>query len=706
MKDSRGAGDKSNLRITALFWLFVLMGAGAAVRLVYLQVMQYPFYKEKAQKSQLSTVKQQVGRGTIYDRAGKKLAESIKSNSICICPRDISEKAKAAAVLSSALGLPKDAVLKKINSRSYFEYIKRKVDPEAADKILSYNIKGIFVQAEEKRSYPLSDAAAHVIGFSGMDNTGLEGLELSYEKYLRGRTGRVQIRRDAFRRPIMMDAVDIKKAEKGADIYLTLDTNVQYAAKAELDAAVKKFNAKAGTIITMNPENGAIYALVNYPSYDPNDPGACGSEAKRNRAVTDMYEPGSTFKIFAMSAFLDEFPDAESQKVFCGNGAQEFFGRIVHDHEKYGWLTVPEVIKYSSNIGMVSLLLKVQQEKMYKKFVKFGIGARTGTDMPGEAAGMLANWRDWDNTTLTSIPYGQEVAMTPIQLMKAYAMIANGGYAVTPHVVEKIEKNGSVVYRADKGRGKRVLNEKDCKRLTEMLKLVTEPDGSGKKAAIAGYAVAGKTGTAQKHNVNGKGYAVGKYMASFIGFLPADEPELLTLVVIDEPRPVYYGSEVAAPAFKNVNSLAITALRVSPQESTVAEAGSGENAVIDAKMPDVSMMPFPEAKKMLDGSAIKFQRYGFGRTVIGQSPQPGVKVTGNVQAYVLLGDKLKDSAIRVYMPDVRGLSIRKALEVLGAMGIKVKCTGSGYAVTQDPKPGVAFPEKKECTISFEMKDAG
>lgn len=705
MTDNRSAAETANKRISILFGLLIILGAAAMLQLVHLQVLKHSFFREKAQKMHLSTIKQQVGRGTIFDRRGKNLAESIKTDSICINPRDIREKAKAVAVLSAELKLPKETVSKKIFSRSGFEYVKRKVDAETADKILAYNIKGIFLQSEEKRNYPMADAAAHVVGFSGMDNTGLEGLELYYEKYLRGKTGRVQIRRDAKQRPIMIDTVDIRKAEKGADIYLTLDSNVQYAAKAELEAAVKKFNAKAGSVIVMNPSNGEIYALANYPSYDPNAPGDWTEDAKRNRAVTDMYEPGSTFKIFAMSAYLKEFSEGEKQKVFCGNGAQEFFGRIVHDHEKYGWLTVPEVIKYSSNIGMVSLALKIRQEKLYDEFIKFGFGSKTNTDMPGEATGLLRNVKDWDNTTLTSIPYGQEVAVTPLQLMAAYAVIANGGYKVTPHVVDRIEKNNKVVYKAENSRGEKVINERECRKLVEMLKLVTEKDGSGKKAAIPGYAVAGKTGTAQKHNKNGKGYADGKYVASFIGFLPADKPEVLTLVVIDEPRPQYYGSEVAAPAFKTVNSLAITALHVLPQESTIAQAAATKAPLAEARMPELNMMEFAQAGKLLSEKGIKYRSYGFGKTIIGQNPKPGVKVTSREQAYVLRGDKLKDGAIRVYMPDVRGLSIRKAVEVLSAMEIKAKCSGSGYAVTQDPKPGVAL-KSKECVITFDLKDAG
>jgi cell division protein FtsI/penicillin-binding protein 2 len=474
----------------------------------------------------------------------------------------------------------------------------------------------------------------------------------------------------------------------------------------ELARTVKKYNGAGGSIIIMDPASGAIYALANYPTYDPNTMEGYNKDNRRNRAVTDMYEPGSTFKIFTMAAYLEEFPDGDRQKVFCGNGQMEFFGRIVHDHEKYGWLTAPEVIKYSSNTGIVTLALMVPQEKIYNEYIKFGFGKKTNTDMPDETPGMLRNFKDWDNTTLTSMPYGQEVAITPIQLMRAYAAIANGGYLVTPHVIDRIEKNGSTVYSAPSGRGGKIIGDRERGKMISMLKLVTEKDGSGKKAAISGYSVAGKTGTAQKQKEKGrgKGYEEGKYVASFIGFLPADKPEVLTLVVIDEPKPNYYGSEVAAPAFKNINSMVITGLHVAPQESTVAEAGEPE-AVIEARMPDFYMADFTKAKAFFAANKIKFQRYGFGKSVIGQSPEAGKMAGNNGQVYVLLGDKDKASGVRVYMPDVRGLSIRKTLEILGAMGIKAKCTGSGYAVKQEPKPGVALQKGKECLINFEMKDA-
>ncbi|HPD18924.1 MAG TPA: penicillin-binding protein 2, partial [Candidatus Goldiibacteriota bacterium] len=504
MQNDKNKFNDINFRITFIFWFFVILGFLAIFRIIKLQIINYSFYKDKAQSMHLSTVKQQIGRGSIYDKNNKILAESIKTLTICVCPMEVKNKNEVIKVLKDNLNLPESYLSKKISSRKHFEYIKRKVDSVTAEKILSSKIPGIYAQTEEKRVYPFKETFAHVIGFSGMDNTGLEGLEFKYEKYLRGKIGRTQIKRDALGRPILIDSVEIKKAERGADLYLTLDSNLQYFAYNELKQTIEKYQADSGTAIIMNPNTGEIYAMVNYPSYDPHKFGDYDKKIIRNKAVTDFYEPGSTFKIFTMSAFLKEFKNGEQHKVYCGNGEYEYFGRTIHDAEKHGWLTAPEIIKYSSNIGIVNLALKVGQEKLYNEYVRFGFGKETGIDLPGETKGILRNYKNWDNISLTSIPYGQEVAVTSIQMAKAYSEIANGGYTVYPHVVDRIVKNNRVIYKAPNKKMSRIIGEEERQKLISMLISVTDKDGSGKKASISGYTVAGKTGTAQKHNKNGK----------------------------------------------------------------------------------------------------------------------------------------------------------------------------------------------------------
>ncbi len=692
-----------NSRITIVFWILIILGFIAIYRIIDLQIINYSFYKDKAKKMHLSTIKQQIGRGSIYDRNNKILAESIKLQTIYICPRDIKEKNKVINVLKANLNLSEGYLLKKINSKKYFEYIERKVDAATAEKILNEKLAGIYAQPEEKRFYPMSESAAHIVGFTGIDNTGLEGLEFKYEKYLHGKIGRTQIRRDALGRPILIESVEIKKAERGADLYLTIDSNLQFAAYNELKKTVEKFKANSGTVIIMNPNNGEIYAMANYPSYNPHNFKNYDKKIIRNRAITDFYEPGSTFKIFTMSAFLKEFKNGEQHKVFCGNGEYEYFGRKIHDHEKYGWLTVPEIIKFSSNIGIVNLALKVGQEKLFNEYNKFGFGKETGIDLPGEAKGILRHYKNWDNISLTSVPYGQEVAVTSIQMAKAYSVIANGGYNITPHIVDRIVKDNKVIYKANNKKFSKIIQENERQKLVSMLTSVTEKDGSGKKAALAGYSVAGKTGTAQKHNPDGRGYANGKYIASFIGFLPAEKPEVLTIVVVDEPKGIYFGSEVAAPVYKNLNNIAVSTLKIFSDKTYIARNTEAEKK--DFEMPDLFLKDLKEAMQFLRNENLNYKVFGNGKKIVAQIPQPGKQLSKRDVIYLVAGEKSSNNEeIKIYMPDITGLPIRTTIAILNSIGVKAKCNGSGFAVSQDPKPGVVVKKGQVCIINFAMKD--
>lgn len=691
-----------NSRIIILFWFLVILEFIAVIRLIYLQIIRFYYYDDKAKNMHLLTIKQQIGRGSIFDRNNRTLAESIKKQSIYIYPRKIKDKKKVVNVLMRNLNLSENYLLNKINSKRYFEYIKRNVDVNVAEKILNYNLEGVDASVEEVRVYPMAETLEPVIGITGYDNKGLEGLELKYEKYLHGKTGRMQIKRDAFGRPIFIDTVQIKKAERGADLYLTIDSNLQTAAYNELKQTIEKFKANSGTIIIMNPNNGEIYAMVNYPSYELENFEKVKTKLFRNKAITDIYEPGSTFKIFTMSAFLREFKNGEQYKVFCGNGKYEYFGRIIHDHEKHGWLTASEIIKYSSNIGIVNLALKVGQEKLYNEYIKFGFGKKTGIDLPGEVNGILRHYKKWNNISLTSIPYGQEIAVTPIQLAKAYSIIANGGYDITPHIVNKIVKNGKVIFKASSEKSRKVLEDNIRQKLISMLATVTDKDGSGKKAAIEGYKVAGKTGTAQKHNPDGKGYAPGKYVASFIGFLPAEKPEVLTLVVIDEPKTIYFGSEVAAPVFKNLSRVAISTLKIIPDKSYIAQTTEIKEKNIT--MPDLFLKDIKEARVFLESENLNYRIFGNGKKIVSQIPPAGEKISKNNYIYLISGDRVSSDELKIYMPDISGLPIRTVMEILNSIGVKVKCNGSGYAISQDPKPGVAIKKGQICIINFALKD--
>ncbi|PKL90892.1 MAG: hypothetical protein CVV21_10885 [Candidatus Goldiibacteriota bacterium HGW-Goldbacteria-1] len=696
-------------RIELVLAVFVFVLGVLFVRLLFLQVIMHSALKDRADKGQMSTVKKQIGRGAIYDSTGRQLAMSIKTETICVTPRNVKHKDRAADFLSKKLGLSRQFVLSKLKSRSGFEYIKRKVPSATADEILDKKIPGVFSRTEEKRYYPYGEITAHITGFAGTDNKGLEGIEMAYEKYMKGKLGREEIRVDAKRRPILIGNKKIKKGERGADIYTTIDGNIQYAAYRQLEETVNKSRAKSGSIIVMNPETGAIYAAVNYPSYDPNTPSTANADKKRNRIITDMYEPGSTFKIFTMAAYLEKFPNSDDEKTYCGMGKEVFkigkYNRTIHDHEKHGDLTATEIIKVSSNIGTVKLAMKLKPADLYQEYLAYGFGSKTGIDLPGEVTGLLRNANKWDKVSITSVPYGQEVAVSSLQLVRAYAAIANGGKLVTPYLIEKIQKNGRTVYRHKIKKQDGPATGSRREKLVSMLEAVMEKDGSGKKAAVAGYRVAGKTGTAQKHKTDGKGYAANKYVASFIGFMPADNPKTVTLVTIDEPEGfIYYGGDLAGPIFRNLNTMMASYFKVLPDETVTAQVTESGDNFQTAKMPRIKDKTFNEAKLLLAEEKIKYQRHGFGKVVIAQEPEPGEKMVSGKYAQIFLGDENNDNKEKTYMPNVKGMTVRRAMEVLRLYGLNAKCSGSGFAVSQDPKPGVAMKKGAVCTVSFDMRD--
>jgi cell division protein FtsI/penicillin-binding protein 2 len=699
-------GQEINRRIEIIYFVFIVIFAVFIIRLFYMQVIQYSFFKTHALKQQSETIKQQIGRGTIYTADNKKAAMSIKTFAVTANPSVIKNKGMVADYLSKQIGISRAEIYGKLANKRKFVYLARKVDAERAAVILSRDLDGISMEPEEKRYYPLREVGANLVGFTGLDNTGLEGIEGSFEKYLKGKMGSIMIRKDAKGRPILTDQVSIKKAEAGADLFLTIDSNTQYYAQQELKTAVEKYKGKSGMLISMNPNTGAIYAMADYPTFDPNNFDKYPAQTRKNRTVTDVFEPGSTFKIFTMAAVLKDRMSIYDEKIHCGNGKQQFFDRVVHDHEPHGWLTVPEVIKYSSNIGMVALALRVKPEQLYNEYTNFGFGKSSGCDLPGEVSGILKPSAQWDNSTLSSIPYGQEVAVTAVQLVRAYAAIANGGYLVTPYLVEKIKKNGNTIYEHKTQTSGKVIDDNLRQKLITMLEMVMEKDGTGKKGAIAGYGVAGKTGTAQMHNPKGKGYMPGKYVCSFIGFFPAAKPEVVTLVLVEQPAEIWaYGGDVAAPAFKNLSNTMISSMHILPDgRPAKVETAGKEIKQAETKMPDFYLRQFTEAKKFLVDNRIKYERIGFGKLVIKQDPEPKKMISENEIVSVYLGDLGKSKEIKIYMPDVKGFSIRKATEVLSIYGIKAKCTGSGLATVQDPRPGVALKTGAECKINFEIKE--
>ncbi|MDP8230554.1 MAG: penicillin-binding transpeptidase domain-containing protein [Candidatus Gorgyraea atricola] len=490
-------------------------------------------------------------RGIIYDRNLKELAGSINLNSIFIDPLMVEDKGSAAADLAEALDIDADKLLNKLNNQKRFVWAARKVSPDEEMAVRRLSIKGVGFVKEPQRVYPNASLASHIIGFVGVDDDGLEGIELKFDKFLKGTVGWRYSIRDAKKREVPgYEYREIPPAD-GNDVVLTIDSIVQAFAERELDNAFKERNAQGAMIVVMDPYTGDILALANRPTYDPNKIQEYPVEARRNRAICDFFEPGSSFKIVTASAVLAEGVVKPEDEFFCENGEFKWSRHIYHDHKPHGWLAFKDVIKYSSNIGTMKSAIKLEDKRLYRYIKRFGFGKKTGIDLPGEVEGIIRHPRQWSKLSLCSISMGQELTVSALQLACAISTLANGGYYVKPRIVSRVQdKAGGAIEKFEPKKMHRVISEKTASELREILRGVVE-DGTGRRAEVDGYFPAGKTGTAQKIEPDGT-YSHRKFTASFIGFLPFDKPRFALVVIMDEPRPAYYGGTVCAPVFQKV----------------------------------------------------------------------------------------------------------------------------------------------------------
>lgn len=507
-------------------------------------------------------------RGAIYDCRLKELAVSINLNSIFADPFLVENKESAAEKLANVLEMDKETMLSKLKEEKRFVWLARKVQPEVKKAVERLYIKGVGFVKEPKRAYPNAAMASHVIGFVDLDGKGLEGIELMFDKYLKGTIGWRYSMRDAKRREVpSYEYKEIPPAD-GNDVILTIDSVIQAFAEKELDDAFKKYNAKGGTVIIMDPYTGDILALANRPTYDPNNLKEYPVDSRRNRALCDFFEPGSSFKIVTASAVLEENVVEPEEEFFCENGEFKWSKHVYHDHTPRGWLTFRDVIKYSSNIGTMKLAMKLGEDRLYRYIKRFGFGKKTNIDLPGEVEGITRPVNQWSKLSLCSISMGQEITVTALQLACAISSIANGGYYVKPRIIERIQdKTGQPIQKFEPKQMHRVISEETAKELRSILRGVVK-EGTAKLAEVKGYDPAGKTGTAQKIEPNGT-YSHRKFMASFIGFLPYDEPRFVVAVILDEPRPYYYGGTVCAPVFRNIAGQLMRYRKIEPRQRSI-----------------------------------------------------------------------------------------------------------------------------------------
>ena len=556
---------KNPLRFCLIFLFFISCLFFFSTKLVLIQVFKSSYLEELARKQHNRFIRLEPRRGTIFDRNLRPLAINLPVYSLYAQPRlmKMQDKEEAVSKLSQILQMDQGFLRDRLSKEKYFVWLARKLSLKETSAIKALKIKGLDFFKESKRSYPNQALAAHIIGFAGMDNVGLEGIELKYDSYLKGEQGWTQILRDARQRDLLIEKGFIP-AKDGFDIVLTIDETIQYIAEQALERAYQQHNAKGGTIIVMNPKTGEILALANRPTFDLSRPPESNTESRRNRAITDMYEPGSVFKIVTAASALESGKVSEGDKFFCENGAYRVGNHILHDHHPNGTLTFSEIIEKSSNIGVTKIAQRIGASDVYKYARLFRFGSPTNIDLPGEVTGVLRPPSAWSKTSIGAIPIGQEVTVTAIQLAGAISAIANDGVYMQPFVIKCIkDQEGEMIKEFKPQVLSQAISKETAQRLKPILARVVE-QGTGKLAKPKGRSAAGKTGTAQKV-FNGL-YSQDRFYATFIGFAPVEDPELAMIIVFDEPYPNHFGGTVSAPVFREVAENALKYLAASGAE--------------------------------------------------------------------------------------------------------------------------------------------
>ncbi|MFQ5791520.1 MAG: peptidoglycan D,D-transpeptidase FtsI family protein, partial [Acidobacteriota bacterium] len=524
--------SRVHLRLV-LFGLASSLWVSALVaRLVYLQVVARASLQERAELQQQHTLKLDPIRGAIFDRQGRELAVSVDVESVYAVPMAIKDPEATARALASCLGGQPTQLAARLGSRKQFLWVKRKVDPGAADCVRSLGLSGVSFLPAKRRFYPKRNLAAHVLGYVGMDNEGMSGVEYALESEIRGTPGRRIIWTDARKRRAASRVEE--PPLPGGTVHLTLDQTLQHITETELVRAVEASHAVMGIAILMQPETGEILAMAASPTFNPNCYGAYPDSSWRNRAVTDAYEPGSTFKVVTAAAALEEGVVNEEERIDCGRGVIRVGERLIRDHQAFDVLTFREVVERSSNVGMIRIGQRLGKDRLGRFIRAFGFGAVTGVELPAESPGIVRDFSRWGPVTLASISFGQEIAVTPLQMIAGMNVIAASGYLMRPRLLKEIRSpRGEVLERFEPEPVRRVISHRTALRMRKILVGVVER-GTGKGAAIPGYRLAGKTGTAQKASRHG-GYSTTDFVASFVGFAPADRPQLTGLVLLDSP---------------------------------------------------------------------------------------------------------------------------------------------------------------------------
>jgi cell division protein FtsI (penicillin-binding protein 3) len=680
------------IRMLTVLAVFGICVCAILARAFQIQVLQAPKLKDLANRQHHHTLEIQATRGDILDAEGEPLAVSREQAQVYARPEDLEDAAAAAQMLAPILNLTPAELAKKLSSKANFVWLSRGASLEQAEAIKRLDVAGIGLLPATRRFYPGADSAAHLLGFTGLDNQGLEGIEHQYDQLLKGSTVRIWLERDARGKAVFMSdqlegldplAGDSGRASKysalfrddarGAHVKLTILRPLQYLAESELEAGIQKAGAKAGCVLAMEPDTGKILAMASYPKFDPNNFRDYEQQNYRNRCVVWNYEPGSTFKPFTISGGIEDGLITPTDTFNCENGSFVYGGSTIRDISKYGTLTVEQIIMNSSNIGAAKIGDKMGKERMYRTYAAFGFGAKTGLDFPGESAGMLMHYKKWSQVSVATFAFGQGVAVTPLQMLTGLCAIANGGMLMKPYVAETaIMPDGTEKMLNSPTPLRRVISPDTAREVSAILTKVVSEHATGKNAQVPGYSAAGKTGTAQKASESQRGYEDGKYVVSFMGFLPTGRPRLAIIVCLDEPTEgVLFGGVLAAPVFKAIAQKAMVLLKVPP-----------ENEQQRLALPEPPKSP--KLAKM----------------------EPGAETKSRIEYWKKLRewDTRKNAPAgdgQVRVPELRGLSLRQALRALGGLTVAVEVEGSGVVANVTPAAGTVVPEQSVIHLGLE-----
>ena len=651
---------KYRSRVVFLSGFIILSWAGLCLRLFQVQVLNGEHYQKEVLKQSHKKQNLPANRGNIYDRDNRPLTRNIIHYTLSVNPSKVINKKEIAEELSKHTGKPKEKYLERLNSKSKFEYLERNLQRNELGLLETKVFTGLNIERKYRRYYPHENIGAQVLGYTNLDDEGISGIEKDYNNYLKGIPGWVYKTKGWSGKIQHKSGMPFQKSINGSNIQLTIDLEYQSILEEELKKRQDETSSSSATGIIMDPETGEILAMATTPGFNNNHFGSTRPEFHRIKSITDQFEPGSTYKVVSTVSALYGGLISLHDEFNCENGSFEYHTKKITDHESYSMLTAPQIIHHSSNIGIIKIMDQVGQKKLFSMSRDFGFGSKTGINLNGEVSGKLNHYNDWSAVSLGMIAMGHEVGVTAIQLASAYCAIANGGYLLKPRIVQQImDESGNIIHSEETVVLRKIADKSTIESVREMLRGVVVK-GTGKNADIPGWKVAGKTGTAQKWK-NGK-YSNNDFISNFIGFFPADNPQLLALIMLDEPsKPFHWGNEGAAVAFQRIMG------RIINMDDSISPP-LNDHVAFEPKR----VMAAPEKDNV---ELIK------------------EKLPLNLSTFSRNSNKTK-------VPEVRGLSMRKTMTTLNDFGLKYKINGSGKVYWQSPEPGQVVTKGTVCIVGL------